>query len=216
MVSDGLISPKVLRAKISQCRICVEDPLCNPLPHEPRPVVVISDKAKIAICGQAPGTRVHASGIPFSDPSGERLRNWMGVESSDFYNADKFAIVPMGFCFPGVDKQGSDMPPRRECAKEWREKVIAAMPQLRLILVVGMHAHKWHFAKDRVADCNKGKHKNMTQRVSAWRDYLAVSDAPILFPLPHPSWRNNVWLKKNLWFSKELIPDLRILIQQNF
>lgn len=198
-----------LAAEISRCRICIDPSIAKPLPHEPRPVVVLSSTAKIAICGQAPGTRVHSSGVPFDDPSGDRLRDWLGVNREQFYDADKLAIIPMGFCFPGLDAKGGDLPPRRECARNWHEQVMAAMPQLRLLLVIGIHAQAWHLGKLRK--------KNLTQTVGAWRDFVEEGDGdhnlPTKLPLPHPSWRNNVWLKKNPWFDKELLPELKKLIQ---
>ena len=203
MVNDANI--KRLHKDILQCKICVEAGLAIPLPHQPRPVVIMSSSAKIAICGQAPGTRVHASGIPFSDPSGDRLRDWLGVSSEEFYNPDNFAIVPMGFCFPGLDANGSDLPPRRECAPAWRLKVMDAMPQLELLLIIGMHAQAWHMGKDGM--------KSMSKRVGAWREYLDAQSEPKLLPLPHPSWRNNSWLKKNPWFSNALLPELKEMIQ---
>jgi len=194
-----------LRDEISRCQICCDSLLTKPLPHEPRPVLIASHKAKIAICGQAPGTRVHASGIPFSDPSGVRLRNWLGVGEAEFYNRDKFAIVPMGFCFPGLDAKGGDLPPRKECAPAWRQQVMDAMPQLRLILVIGIHAQAWHLGKKRK--------RNLTETVAAWREFIDEPGEPKLLPLPHPSWRNNSWLKKNPWFDRELLPELKNLIQ---
>jgi uracil-DNA glycosylase len=133
-----------LADRISACRICRDTPRGRQLPHEPRPVLVMSPTARIAICGQAPGTRVHASGRPFTDPSGDRLRDWMGIGEDIFYDAARIAIVPMGFCFPGLDAKGGDLPPCRECAPAWRGEVFAAMPQIRLLLLVCAHAQKWH------------------------------------------------------------------------
>ena len=221
MVEDTNTNLEVLCAQISRCRICRDDCQTNALPHEPRPVLVASSIAKIALCGQAPGTRVHQSGIPFSDPSGERLRLWLGVGEREFYNRDKFAILPMGFCFPGLDIKGGDLPPRRECAAKWRTSLMEAMPQLELLLVIGIHAQAWHLGKLRK--------KNLTQTVTAWREFVdgnelddgssdGLADGvginkPIMFPLPHPSWRNNIWLKKNPWFDEELLPRLREMIQ---
>ncbi|MCF6322424.1 MAG: uracil-DNA glycosylase family protein [Rhizobiaceae bacterium] len=199
------IALKRLQEEISGCRICCQKDIIKPLPHEPRPVLITSAAAKISICGQAPGTCVHASGIPFSDPSGVRLREWMGISEVEFYNRDKFAIVPMGFCFPGLDTKGGDLPPRRECAAAWRQSVMDAMPQLQLILAIGIHAQAWHLGKTRK--------KNLTQTVAAWREYVENSEKPIMLPLPHPSWRNNAWLKKNPWFDKELLPQLKNMIQ---
>src|SRR5690606_31025550 len=129
------------------CRLCLD--AAQPLPHEPRPVVVASGTARILIAGQAPGTRVHETGIPFNDRSGERLRDWLGVTPELFYDAARFAIVPMGFCFPGQDRHGGDLPPRRECAPAWRPALMEAMPQIELVLAIGQYAQKWHLGQDR-------------------------------------------------------------------
>jgi len=185
-----------LVAEIRACRICVEAPLKSPLPHEPRPVLQVSKHARLAIFGQAPGKRVHASGKPFTDPSGDRLREWMSVTDEEFYDARQVAIIPMGFCFPGNDAKGGDLPPRKECAAHWRERLMAAMPNLECFILVGGYAQKWHLGK--------GATKTLTETVQAWRDF-----APEYFPTPHPSWRNNGWLKKNPWFEAELLPVLR-------
>lgn len=194
-----------LLAEISVCRICRDMPLGGPeraLPHEPRPVCFASASAPILIAGQAPGTRVHASGRPFTDPSGDRLRDWLGVGEADFYDRAKFSIVPMGFCFPGLDAKGSDLPPRRECAPAWRGRLMAAMPQVRLVLAVGLYAQAWHLGPLRRA--------SLTETVADWRAILAATDAstPVL-PLPHPSWRNSGWIRRNPWFEAELLVELR-------
>lgn len=158
--------------------------------------------ARIAVCGQAPGTRVHASGKPFTDPSGVRLRAWMGVSEEEFYDCSRIAIVPMGFCFPGQDARGGDLRPRPECARQWHARVFHAMPQLDLILLVGMYAQEWHLG-DRVRG-------SLTETVAAWRDYAGTTPgAPCYVPLPHPSWRNNGWIRTNAWFEAELLPGLR-------
>ena len=190
-----------LHNRIKACRICVEKPIGNPLPHEPRPVAVLSSSAKLMIIGQAPGTRVHASGRPFTDPSGDRLRDWMGIDETIFYNPDKLAIAPMGFCFPGLDSKGGDLPPRKECAPHWQHQVLQAMPQVELILLIGMYAQKFHM-KENAA-------KTLTETVKNWRSVYNESSNPKLLPLPHPSWRNSGWLKKNPWFSSEVLPELR-------
>lgn len=193
-----------LRRKIALCRICRDAPLkgeADRLPHEPRPVAVISKEAKILIAGQAPGLRVHESGLPFNDASGDRLRAWLNVDRETFYNPDRFAIVPMGFCFPGYDERSSDLPPRRECAPHWRERVMLAMPQIELVLAIGQYAQAWHLGARRK--------RTMTETVLNWRSYLhSNSDKPVL-PLPHPSWRNTAWLKKHPWFEGDLLPVLR-------
>ena len=185
---------------IKACRICVDDPTGTPLPHEPRPVVQASHSAKIAIFGQAPGNRVHQSGKPFTDPSGDRLREWMQISEEDFYDTAKLAIVPMGFCFPGYTEKGADLPPRKECAAHWRADLMAALPNIELSILIGGYAQKWHLGKQ--------SKKTLTETVAQWCDF-----APASFPIPHPSWRNNTWLKKNPWFEKELLPVLRAQVK---
>jgi len=180
-----------LLSRIRGCRECAPQ-----LAHEPRPIIQASTTAQVCIAGQAPGTRVHASGLPFNDPSGDRLREWMGIGRDIFYDATKIAIVPMGFCFPGQDEKGGDLPPRRECAPLWRNTVFAQLPKLELVLLVGQYAQRWHLEKRR--------RENLTETVRAWRSYL-----PQALPLPHPSWRNTGWLKKHPWFEEELVPELR-------
>ncbi len=210
MAREDILS---LESEIRQCRVCVDAPSGKPLPHEPRPVTVLSSTARVAICGQAPGNRVHQSGVPFTDPSGDRLRDWVGVTSETFYDRDRIAIVPMGFCFPGYDSKGSDLPPRRECGQTWHSRVFAAMPQIELILLVGGSAQKWHLARQE----GLPRFKTVTETVRNWREYLEPTEAlpnSIKFlPLPHPSWRNTAWLRKNPWFDRELLPVLRELIQ---
>ncbi|MEM5472396.1 uracil-DNA glycosylase family protein [Hoeflea sp. AS60] len=200
-----------LLADIAACRICRDEPVggpANALPHEPRPVCVASSKARILIAGQAPGTRVHQSGRPFTDASGDRLRDWLGVDEKQFYDPEIFAIVPMGFCFPGLDAKGGDLPPRRECAPAWRSQVMELMPQLQLILVIGQYAHAWHLGQL--------KQKTLTETVRNWRTILTESDpaCPVM-PLPHPSWRNSGWIRKNPWFETELLPALKQLVQRH-
>lgn len=190
-----------LTAEIRACRLCLEQPVGAPLPHQPRPVLRVSSTARICIAGQAPGTRVHASGMPFTDRSGDRLRDWMGVTSEEFYDITKVAIVPMGFCFPGQDAKGGDLPPRRECAPRWHGDLFGLMPQIELTLLVGQYAQDWHLGA-------RAK-KNLTETVAAWRDY-----GPGAIPLPHPSWRNNGWIRKNPWFETELLPVLRARVRE--
>lgn len=185
-----------LAAEIAGCRIC-RDAASKPLPHEPRPVAVLSATARILIAGQAPGLRVHETGIPFNDASGDRLRQWLAVDRQQFYDPAKFAMLPMGFCFPGYDAHGSDLPPRKECAPLWRVRAVALMPQVRLVLAVGGYAQSWHLGS--------GAAKSMTDTVRNWRAHLETG----VLPLPHPSWRNTGWLKKNPWFEAELLPELR-------
>jgi len=180
----------VIVTDVRKCTLCEPD-----LPLGARPVLQINEQAKILIAGQAPGIRVHESGMPFTDPSGDRLRQWMGIDSGTFYDASKIAILPMGFCYPGTGKSG-DLPPRPECAKTWRAEILAAMPNIELILVIGIYAQKWHMGDV--------KQKNLTETVRHWQDYW-----PERLPLPHPSPRNNIWLKKNPWFEQEVIPHLK-------
>ncbi len=185
--------------EILRCRICRDAPARKPLPHEPRPVLQASATARILIAGQAPGTRVHASGRPFTDASGDRLRQWLGVSSGTFYDPLKIAILPMGFCFPGLSTKGADLPPRPECARAWRSRLLLLMPQIELIVCLGTYALKWH-----IGDRYKG---SLELTVLAWRDGLALR--PAIVALPHPSWRNNAWLNRNPWFESELLPQLR-------
>ena len=178
-----------LLADIRACRLCEDI-----LPLGPRPMVQASIAAPILIVGQAPGVRVHETGIPFNDPSGDRLRDWMGIDRETFYDDQKVALVPMGFCFPGSAKYG-DVPPPPICAETWRQKLMDQLPNIQLTLVLGQHAQKWHLPI---------KHKNLTENVRAWESY-----GPGMIPLPHPSPRNNIWLKKNPWFGAELLPVLK-------
>ncbi len=189
-----------LLCDIRACRVCRDTPRGAALPHEPRPVLRVSETARICICSQAPGTRVHASGAPFTDPSGDRLRAWMGVTPEEFYDTRRIAIVPMGFCFPGLNAKGGDLPPRAECAPAWRQPLFAALPRFELILLVGHHAQRWHLGSKVKA--------SLTETVANWRDY-ARGGTPRYLPMPHPSWRNNGWLKQNPWYEAELVPFLR-------
>jgi uracil-DNA glycosylase len=195
-----------LTRRARACRICVEQPLGRPMPHEPRPVLLPSARARILIASQAPGTKVHLSGMPFTDASGDRLRNWLGVTSEEFYDAENFAIVPMGFCFPGQDARGADLPPRRECAPAWRAPLMAAMPQIDLVLTIGLYAQAWH-----MGDARRG---SLTETVQNWREVFAAPARPLVLPLPHPSWRNTGWLKKNPWFEMDLLPFLKTEIRR--
>ena len=186
---------------IRACRHCVEAPKGRPLPHDPRPVLRASTTARLAVCSQAPGTRVHLSGTPFTDRSGDRLRDWMGVTPAEFYDEAYVAIVPMGFCFPGQDEKGGDLPPRRECASLWHRRLFAALPQVELVLAVGSYAQSFHLG-DAVG-------RSLQETMIDWRRHLRRKHAPRVLPLPHPSWRNNAWLTKNPWFEAELLPVLR-------
>jgi uracil-DNA glycosylase len=188
-----------LREQIAACRICAERFAATETAHAPRPVVWFRPGARILIAGQAPGMRVHRSGRPFDDPSGERLRAWLGMSEDAFYDMSRVAIVPMAFCFPGYDAKGSDLPPPPICARTWHTRVMDTLPGLRLTVLVGGHAHRWHL----------GTRAPVTQTVAAWRDH-----APRLFPLPHPSWRNTAWLKRNPWFETDLLPPLRAQVRK--
>ncbi len=185
-----------LKAEARGCDLCSEN-----LPMGPRPVFQIHPKSKILVAGQAPGVRVHNTGIPFNDPSGDRLRQWMGIDKDVFYDEQKIAILPMGFCYPGTGKSG-DLPPRPECAAKWRQPMLDFMPNIELILVIGQYALKWH-----MGDRQK---KNLTETVRNWTDYF--SDG--LLPLPHPSPRNNIWLKKNDWFESDVLPTMQVKIKE--
>ena len=175
---------------IRSCTLCAEH-----LPFGPRPIIQVSGFAKILIVGQAPGSRVHETGIPFNDPSGDLLREWMGIDKEVFYDEKKIALVPMGFCFPGTGKLG-DLPPRPECADTWRVKLLEQLNNIQLTIIVGQYAQAWHL--------DQGSKVNLTEIVMAWREYW-----PKAIPLPHPSPRNNIWLKKNPWFVEEVLPSLR-------
>ena len=189
-----------LEARLAACRICAEAPRGRPLPHAPRPVFQLSETARLLVAGQAPGVRVHASGRPFTDPSGERLRAWMGIGPEVFYDAARVAIVPMGLCFPGQDARGADLPPRPECAEAWRAEIMRALSGVELVLAIGQYAQKWHLGRR----CGR----NLTETVANWREHFEAM-RPRVLPLPHPSWRNNAWLKRNPWFEADVLPVLR-------
>lgn len=169
--------------------------LCAPhLPLGPRPVLQADRRARILVASQAPGRKVHVSGVPFADASGERLREWLGISSPTFYDPEQVAILPMGFCFPGTGK-GGDLPPRPECAVAWREKLLDHLARVKLTLLIGQYAQAYHLPES---------HASVTESVRAWRKHW-----PGIVPLPHPSPRNNVWLRRNPWFEKEVLPELR-------
>jgi uracil-DNA glycosylase len=178
-----------LLTEIRGCRLCADK-----LPFEPRPVVQFHPAARILIAGQAPGRKVHETGIPFNDASGERLRSWLGISREVFYDEHRIAIVPMGFCYPGTGKSG-DLPPRSECAPAWREALLSQLKDLQLTLVIGQYAQAYHFPNS---------NKMLTEKVMAWRETW-----PDIVPLPHPSPRNNRWLKNHPWFEQTLLPELR-------
>ena len=181
---------EALLESVRACTICAAH-----LPLGPRPIVQIHPKSKILIASQAPGRVVHETGIPFNDLSGDRLRNWMGINRAIFYDAEKIAILPMGFCYPGTGTSG-DLPPRPECAPAWRTQLLARLPDLQLILAIGKYAQDWHLGNQQKV--------NLTEIVKNWYEYW-----PKLLPLPHPSPRNNIWLKKNAWFEQTVVPVLR-------
>lgn len=182
---------------IRDCRICADRFAATATHHAPRPVVWFRPGARLLIAGQAPGLRVHESGRPFADRSGDRLRDWMGIDATRFYDRERVAIVPMAFCFPGYDAKGADLPPPPICAETWRARVMADLSP-RLTLLVGGHALRWHLGA-----------RNVTAAVAGWRDA-----PPGVIPLPHPSWRNTGWLRRNPWFQDELLPELRRRVAQ--
>ncbi len=184
--------------EVRACRLCAEH-----LPLGPRPVFQIHESARILIAGQAPGKKVHETGIPFNDSSGDRLRAWLGISRETFYDPRKIAILPMGFCFPGTGQSG-DLPPRPECALAWRAALLSHLQDLQLTLVLGQYAQAYHLPKE-----GKRKGASLTETVQAWR-----KNWPDIVPLPHPSPRNNLWLKRNPWFKEELIPALRARVSE--
>ncbi|MEM7074892.1 MAG: uracil-DNA glycosylase family protein [Pseudomonadota bacterium] len=188
-----------LPQQIEACRLCEDRFADTRTTHAPRPVVWFRTSARMLIAGQAPGLRVHRSGVPFDDRSGDRLRDWLGLSPEEFYDMDRVALVPMSFCFPGYDASGSDLPPPGLCGRTWHDRVMKTLRHLRLRLYVGGYAHAYHL----------GERRSVTDTVSGWRDL-----APGVFPLPHPSWRNTAWLKRNPWFETELIPALRRRVQE--
>ena len=185
-----------LKARLAGCRICADRFAATATAHEPRPVVWFDKGARILVASQAPGMRVHEAQTPFWDRSGVRLRDWMGVSEDEFYDRSRVAIVPMGFCFPGYDAKGSDLPPPPVCWKTWRTPILDRLPTVRLTLLIGGYAQKWH-----LGPLARG---GVTATVARWRDLPAGT-----FALPHPSWRNHGWLKRNPWFETDLLPVLR-------
>lgn len=179
---------------VRSCDLCAAH-----LPHGPNPIIQIDPRARILIAGQAPGRKVHESGIPFNDASGERLRDWMGVTRAAFYDARRIAILPMGFCYPGTGKSG-DLAPRPECAAHWRQALLEQLTEVQLTLVIGQYALAYHLPQ---------RPATLTDTVKAWREYF-----PAVLPLPHPSPRNNIWLRRNTWFEEDVVPALRQRVQQ--
>lgn len=194
-----------LAEDIRACRLCAARFAATKTAHDPRPVAWFGPTARILIAGQAPGARVHESGRPFADPSGERLRDWLGLSEAEFYDQSRISIVPMGFCFPGYDARGADIPPPPICARTWHGRVMKSLPNLRLRLLVGAHAQRWHLGRMGLAP------RPVTEVVRDWRALPAG-----VLALPHPSWRNTGWIRKNPWFEGELLPMVRALVRENF
>ena len=185
--------------ELRNCRLCADRFAQTATGHAPRPIVWFEPGARVLIAGQAPGARVHESGKPFTDPSGDRLREWLGLEESAFYDKSRVAIVPMGFCFPGYDAKGADLPPPKICHATWRDRVLELLPKMRLTVLVGGYAQKWHL----------GTKMGVTETVRRWRDL-----APDVFAVPHPSWRNTAWLRQNPFFEQDVLPALRQRVKE--
>ena len=181
-----------LLTEIAACRACAGD-----LPHEPRPVVRVFPQTRLLICGQAPGRRVHESGLPFDDPSGDRLRGWLGVDRETFYGDPRLGVAAMAFCFPGTNPKGGDYPPPPRCAQLWRPRLLAQLPDVELTLLIGGYAQRWALPET--------AGRPVAETVAHWREHR-----PRFLPLPHPSWRNTAWLKRNPWFEDEVVPYLRL------
>ncbi|WP_224826320.1 uracil-DNA glycosylase family protein [Cognatishimia sp. MH4019] len=190
---------KALMEELRNCTICTERFAATQTQHRPNPVVWFRPGARLLIASQAPGLRVHEANTPFWDQSGVRLRRWLGLEDAAFYDRSRVAIVPMAFCFPGYDAKGADLPPPKVCAETWRAEVLAGLSDIRLTVLIGGYAQQWHL----------GGRMSVTARVAAWRDL-----APDVFCLPHPSWRNTAWLKKNPWFEAETVPALQARVKE--
>ena len=190
-----------LKSELTACRICAERFRETATAHEPRPVVWFGAKARILIAGQAPGLRVHEAQTPFLDRSGDRLRDWMGIDKDTFYDRDRVAIVPMAFCFPGYDDKGSDLPPPRICARTWHAAIMESLTGVRLKLLIGGYSQSWHLPD--------APRRGVTATVAAWREFPAG-----VMPLPHPSWRNTAWLKRNPWFETDLLPVLKTRVRE--
>ncbi len=199
MNQSNSIDPDDLVGRIRACRICAARFAATQTAHSPRPVVWFRPTARLLLAGQAPGARVHASGRPFTDPSGDRLRDWLGISEVEFYDLTRVAVVPMAFCFPGYNAKKADLPPPPICAQTWGHAVMDNLRNVKLTVLVGAHAQRWHM----------GVKTPVTQTVANWRDH-----APQVFALPHPSWRNTGWLKKNPWFATDLLPMLRARVRE--
>jgi uracil-DNA glycosylase len=191
-----MLLPRLL-LEVRACRICSAD-----LPFGPRPIVQLASTARLLIISQAPGSKVHQSGIPWSDASGDRLRDWLKLDRSVFYDEARVAILPMGFCYPGAGESGGDKPPRPECAPHWHDRLIKHLPDLQLTLLIGQYAHRHYLGA--------GRKNSMTETVRAFSEY-----DPKLFPLPHPSWRSVIWMQKNPWFEETIVPKLRKAVRKS-
>lgn len=189
---SNISTPNNISFILNQVRMCT---LCSDLALGPKPIFQLDPSAKILIAGQAPGKKTHHKGIPFDDPSGERLREWMGIDRNTFYDKSKIAILPMAFCYPGTGKNG-DLPPPTQCAEQWRIQLLKLLPNIKLTLVIGQYALNWHIGEQ--------QYKTLTETVKNWQKYW-----PETLPMPHPSPRNNRWLKHNPWFSNEVLPALK-------
>ncbi len=191
-----------LKSRIRSCSLCAEDFAATKTAHAPRPVAWFRPGARLLIAGQAPGMRVHESGVPFDDRSGDRLRDWLGLSRAEFYDTDRVAIVPMAFCFPGYDARGSDRPPPRRCAETWRAAVLAHLPDIRTTVVIGGHAQRWHLGP-------QAARAGVVETLRNWRAH-----APGTFVLPHPSWRNTAVLRRHPWIEAEILPALRQRVRE--
>jgi uracil-DNA glycosylase len=190
----ALKEENALKKELERVRSCQTCALT--LPFAPNPVLQLSSQAKILLIGQAPGTKAHESNLPFNDPSGDRLRTWMAVPREQFYNENNFALMPMGFCYPGRSSKGGDLPPATACAPLWHSQLRAYLPHIQLTLLIGHYAQAYYLKDQR--------NQTVTETVRAWSEYL-----PTFFPLPHPSWRNTAWCRRNPWFEAEVVPELR-------
>ncbi|WP_309666085.1 uracil-DNA glycosylase family protein [Tabrizicola sp.] len=189
----------ILADEIRACTLCADRFAATATNHAPRPIIWFQPGARLLIAGQAPGARVHSSGRPFADRSGDRLRDWLGLTDDEFYDQRRVAIVPMAFCFPGYDTRGADLPPPTICATTWRARAMAQLASVQLTVVIGGAALRWHLGL-----------RDVTEAVHGWRDHAARG----LIPLPHPSWRNTGWLKRNSWFAAELVPELHAQVRR--
>ncbi|SMX31451.1 uracil-DNA glycosylase family protein [Actibacterium lipolyticum] len=192
---------ETLKTELSACALCADRFAQTATAHRPRPVLWFQPGARILVAGQAPGMRVHKAGKPFFDPSGDRLRDWMGLDEAQFYDQSRVAVLPMAFCFPGYDAKGADLPPPKICTTTWHDRIVPELGDVPLTLLIGGYAQKY-FLK-------AGAKGGVTRTVDRWREH-----APRVFPLPHPSWRNTGWLKKNPWFASELLPELRARVKE--